>query len=329
VSIRLRLGPADIVSARFAISPLWEVGNAVRLLTRPELSGYHEPWLASVQPELDSVDLSAVMALHPPGAGWVPDFMTPPPRRVSPTVEQQLAEVAGTPLQLVTSELERTRPSQIDLAARAVIDELLADPAAGLARICAQLAEAWRVLVAPSWPRIRELVAADLAHRARIMAAHGFGAAVDDLHARVRWTGDAIAVQDPARVEHVVAGAGLILQPSAFSWPAVIVILDTGPAILVYPARGVAVLWRTGSVEAPVALARLLGRTRAKLLADLDEPRSTTALALRHGLGAPGVSGHLQALHASGLVVRRREGHEVRYGRTPLGEGLVAGGDGG
>ncbi len=69
MSIRLRLGPADIVSARFAISPLWEVGNAVRLLTRPELSGYHEPWLASVQPELDSVDLSAVMALHPPGAG--------------------------------------------------------------------------------------------------------------------------------------------------------------------------------------------------------------------------------------------------------------------
>ena len=259
MSIRLRLGPADIVSARFAISPLWEVGNAVRLLTRPELSGYHEPWLASVQPELDSVDLSAVMALHPPGAGWVPDFMTPPPRRVSPTVEQQLAEVARTPLQFVTSELERARPGQTDLAARAVIDELLADPAAGLARVCAQLAEAWRVLVAPSWPRIRELVAADLAHRARIMAAHGFGAAVDDLHARVRWTGDAIAVQDPARVEHVVAGAGLILQPSAFSWPAVIVILDAGPAILVYPARGVAVLWRTGVVEAPVALARLLG----------------------------------------------------------------------
>ena len=115
------------------------------------------------------------------------------------------------------------------------------------------------MLVAPSWPRIRELVAADLAHRARTMAAHGFGAAVDDLHARVRWTGDAISVQDPARVEHAVAGAGLILQPSAFSWPAVIVILDAGPAILVYPARGVAVLWRTGAVEAPAALARLLG----------------------------------------------------------------------
>ncbi len=329
MSIHLRLGPADIVSARFAISPLWEVGNAVRLLTRPALSGYHAPWLDSVQPELAGVDLSALTALHPPGAGWVPDFMTPPPRRVSPTVEEQLAEVARTPLSLMTSELERTRPDQTEPVAQATIDELLADPAAGLARVCSQLAEAWRVLVAPSWPRIRELVAADLAHRARIMAAHGFGAAIDDLHARVRWTGDAISVQDPARVEHDVAGAGLILQPSAFSWPAVIAILDTGPAILVYPARGVAVLWRTGSVEAPAALARLLGRTRARLLTDLDEPRSTSALALRHDLGAPGVSAHLQALHASGLVVRRREGHEVRYGRTPLGEGLVAGGDGG
>jgi DNA-binding transcriptional ArsR family regulator len=328
MAIRLVLGPADIVSARFAISPLWEVGNAVRLLTRPSMSGYHAPWLESVQPELHAVDLSALTALHPPGAGWVPDFMTPPPRRVSPTVEGQLAEVARTPLRLVTTELERTRSDQTDPVARSIIDDLLADPAAGLKRVCEQLAEAWRVLVAPSWPRIRELVAADLAHRARTMAAHGFGAAVDDLHARVRWTGDAVSVQDPSRVEHVVAGAGLILQPSAFSWPAVIVVLDTGPAILIYPARGVGVLWRTGSVAAPAALARLLGQSRAKLLADLDEPRSTSALALRLGLGAPGVSAHLQVLHASGLISRRREGHEVRYGRTPLGEGLVAGREG-
>ena len=49
MAIRLLLGPADIVSARFAISPLWEVTNAVRLLTRPAASGYHAPWLASVQ----------------------------------------------------------------------------------------------------------------------------------------------------------------------------------------------------------------------------------------------------------------------------------------
>jgi DNA-binding transcriptional ArsR family regulator len=327
MAIRLLLGPADIVSARFAISPLWEVTNAVRLLTRPAASGYHAPWLASVQPELQSVDLSAVTALHPPVSGWVPDFMTPPPRRVSPTIESQLAEVARTPLPVVTAELERTRPDQTDPVAQAVIDELLANPAAGLERICAQLADAWRVLVEPSWPRIRELVAADLAHRARIMAAQGFGAAVDDLHARVRWTDDAILVQDPARVERAIAGAGLVLQPSAFSWPAVIVILDAGPAILVYPARGVAVLWRTGSVEAPAALARLLGKSRARLLADLDEPRSTTALAVRHGVAASGVSAHLKALHASGLVTRRREGHEVRYVRTPLGEGLVAGRD--
>ena len=327
MAIRLLLGPADIVGARFAISPLWEVTNAVRLLTRPGTSGYHAPWLASVQAELESVDVSALTALHP-AAGWVPDFMTPPPHGVSPTVDRQLAEVARTPPTRVALELERTRPDQTDPAARAVIDDLLANPAAGLERICRQLADAWRVLVAPSWPRLRELVAADLAHRARIMAAHGFGAAVDDLHARVRWTGDAISVQHDTRMEHAVAGAGLILQPSAFSWPAVVLVVESGsPSVLVYPARGVAALWRTGTVEAPAALAGLLGHSRAKLLADLDEPRSTSALAARHGVGASGVSAHLKALHAAGLVSRRRAGHEVRYGRTPLGEGLVAGRD--
>ena len=58
MAIHLRLGPADIVSTRFAISPLWEVGNAVRLLTRPALSGYHAPWLESVQPDIVMTDIS-------------------------------------------------------------------------------------------------------------------------------------------------------------------------------------------------------------------------------------------------------------------------------
>jgi predicted MarR family transcription regulator len=48
---------------------------------------------------------------------------------------------------------------------------------------------------------------------------------------------------------------------------------------------------------------------------------------VRQGVAASGVSAHLKALHASGLVTHRREGHEVRYIRTPLGEGLVAGRD--
>jgi DNA-binding transcriptional ArsR family regulator len=326
VAIRIVLEPSDVVGARFALSPLWETTNAVRLVTRPGDGGYHAPWLAEARAAAAAADLSALMAVHPPGAGWVPDFLTPPPRRAHPRFDHQVAEVARTPLRRVVEELSRTRPDQTDPAAAAVLDELLADPDAGRARLCSQLRDAWRLLIEPWWARLRDLLDADLAFRARMFAAEGLGATVDAIHDRVRWAAGAIDVQHDGRMEHAVRGAGLVLQPSAFSWPSVVTVLDPdGAAILVYPVRGIAGLWRSPALEPPVALARLLGPTRAKLLADLDEPRATSVLARRHDLGAPGISSHLQALHGAGLLVRRRAGHEVRYVRTPLGDALVAG----
>ena len=211
--------------------------------------------------------------------------------------------MARTPLQRVVEELSRTRPDQTDPAAAAVLDELLADPDAGRARLCSQLRDAWRLLIEPWWARLRDLLDADLAFRARMFAAEGLGATVDAIHDRVRWAAGAIDVQHDGRMEHAVRGAGLVLQPSAFSWPSVVTVLDPdGAAILVYPVRGIAGLWRSPALEPPVALARLLGPTRAKLLADLDEPRATSVLARRHDLGAPGISAHLQALHGAGLL---------------------------
>jgi hypothetical protein len=326
MAIRMLLDPSDVVGVRFALSPIWETTNAVRLLTRPGDGGYHGPWLAAARTAAAGADLSALMAVHPPGAGWVPDFVAPPPRRAHPRFARQVEEVARTPLRRVVEELSRTRPDQTDPAAAAVLDELLADPAAGLARLCAQLHDAWRLLIEPWWPRLRDVLDADLAYRARTFAAEGLGATVDGIHDRVRWDAGAVAVQHDARIDHAVRGAGLVLQPSAFTWPSVITVVDPdGPALLVYPVRGIAGLWRASAPEPPAALARLLGATRATLLADLDEPRATSVLARRHGLGAPGVSSHLQALHGAGLLVRRRAGHEVRYVRTPLGDALVAG----
>ena len=50
---------------------------------------------------------------------------------------------------------------------------------------------------------------------------------------------------------------------------------------IVYPARGIAGLWQRRQAP-PDALVRLLGATRATILAGLEQPASTTALARRH-----------------------------------------------
>lgn len=73
--------------------------------------------------------------------------------------------------------------------------------------------------------------------------------------------------------------------------------------------------WRTGE--------RKTGR--ALLLAELAAPASTTDPARRTGLAAGGVSQHLTAMRAAGLVSAHRTGRVVLYARTSVGESLVAG----
>ncbi|MFE9097968.1 ArsR/SmtB family transcription factor [Streptomyces sp. NPDC007264] len=95
--------------------------------------------------------------------------------------------------------------------------------------------------------------------------------------------------------------------------------------MVAFPVRG-----RTTAAPAtPSAeLARLLGPTRAGLLAALARPASTGELAARHFLSPATVSYHLGVLYRSGLVSRARSGRSVLYHRTPAGSRLSNGGEG-
>jgi DNA-binding transcriptional ArsR family regulator len=90
-----------------------------------------------------------------------------------------------------------------------------------------------------------------------------------------------------------------------------------------YPARGISMLWESDGEPSPAALAGVVGATRARLLALLGAPRSTTELAERLEQHAGGISQHLTALRAAGLVSSSRHGRAVLYVRTPLADRLV------
>lgn len=119
--------------------------------------------------------------------------------------------------------------------------------------------------------------------------------------------------------------SGLVLMPSAYTWPHVIAVVDEPwQPTIIYPARGVAELWQAPTAPTD-ALARLLGRTRARVLAGLEYPLSTSALARLLELSPAGTSRHLLALRDAGLITGTRHAHEVRYARTALGSALLAG----
>ena len=314
--------PEDVLAVRFACSPAWETQAAVRTFADARARSQHEPWHRLVRDRAARLDLMPLLAVQPLH-GFVPDFLVPPPRTARPRLRDQLAEIRATPPAQVARELERCRETVAEEPYRSLLDSYLADPATARDVLATRLQEAWTELVAPFWVRVRSLLDRDVEQRSRTLARHGLRRVLEELHPRIRWTRRGLSCLDGSGRTVEIDERGLVLMPTAYQWPKVAAIVDEPwlPTI-VYPARGIAELWRT-PVASPAALARLLGRTRALVLASLDEPLSTTTLAALIELSPAGASRHLLALRDAGLVSTARHGHEVRYGRTRLGTAML------
>jgi DNA-binding transcriptional ArsR family regulator len=326
VSLTLVFGRDDPARVRFAISPVFETMSALRVLLEPRRHWYHLPWLDSVREDLDRLDLWPLLVLSP-HRGWTPDFLSPAPAGPGTDIADQLAQVGATAPEQVASEVERSLTERSGARAPEAAWRLLDDPAATRTILADLLEQCWRLLIAPHWPRLHDLLEADMLYRTQILGDFGLERVLGDLHPRVRWTGRAMVIDGPAAQRRRLEGGGLLLMPSAFVWPSLAPIIDppARPA-LAYPARGIAELWQPARTRHSAALARLLGRTRAALLESLAEAASTETLARRHGLAPSTVSEHLSALRNARLVTRRRHRHAVMYQQTPLGAVLSNGG---
>ncbi|WP_232665709.1 ArsR/SmtB family transcription factor [Pseudonocardia sp. TRM90224] len=321
----LRLGPVDVAGIRFARSPMWETMEALRTVLEPQRHAYHLTWLRAVDVRAAE---AAIVELTPlvPRPGQQPDFLIPIPAGPTTDIEDDLAAVAGTPLDIVESELRLSAESKrASPQVRAAVAALLTDPAASLARIVAAQRTCWDHLVRPYWSALDDLLASDIAHRAAGLAASGITAMLGSLHRDVTWADGVLAVDTPQHGSRAdLRGRGLVLMPSVFGWPTVTAMTDLPwQPTVVYPARGVGTLWPPAPARDPGALGELLGTTRARLLALLAQEASTSTLARRLGLGLPTTSVHLKVLRAAGLVTARRAGRTVLHRRTALGAALT------
>ncbi|GLF97359.1 ArsR/SmtB family transcription factor [Streptomyces yaizuensis] len=309
----------DVARTRFAVSPLWEVVASVRVLKSGDDGGVHRQWAERVRPLLDAarLDLAPLSRLIAVPAECVPSFLVPPPTTPQPSLEVELATLRATP-----PELLRTRTPGVD----ASMERLRADPAGELDRLTEVIAAYWEVAIAPFWPRMQALFEGDILNRAIHLAEGGARRLFDDFGPQITWdSGTLQVIRRSGLGVRRLDGRGLLLVPSAFAWPRIFSNLtseDWQPTLR-YPPRGIGTLWERGPQPCSDALAGVLGRTRARLLSELAHPASTTDLARRIELSAGGVSQHLTALRAAGLVSAHRTGRVVLYARTSVGESLV------
>ncbi|RFU38391.1 ArsR family transcriptional regulator [Actinomadura logoneensis] len=312
--LELTFSADDLAGTRFAISPLWETVAAVRVLKYPDEHALHRRWAEAVRPRLAASGIRLRPLSELVGPRLIAAFACPPPTSPAPDLDLELAALRRQPHDRVAA----------DRAALGLPPE--PDPQAGLDRLAETVTRFWDVALAPYWPRVRALLDGDVLHRARLLVSGGAHRLFADLSPGVTWMGDQLNVPR-ARPDTVpLDGRGLLLVPSVFAWPKLFSLTVPGwQPLLRYPARGVGTLWEHTEQDAPAALAKILGRSRARLLALLDEPAATGDLARRAGLSAGGASQHLTALRDAGLVSAHRTGRYVLYARTEIAEALLAG----
>jgi DNA-binding transcriptional ArsR family regulator len=317
--LTFRFGAEDVLRTRFALSPLDELGRALRTVRSPDPPLTHAAWAQEARGRVgDDLDVGAWMTILVAGP-YTPDFLAPPPRVQIPDVDAELERVRATPRRTVARELGWCFPRGVPPAVRPLLDE---HPRA-LHALADTMAEVWRRLLAPDWPRIRALLESDIHHRAQALTAAGPLGVFADLDRDVRWQDGALLVERPYEQVVDLEGRGLLLIPVAFmSGLATMWDPPWQPALL-YRPRGVETLWAPAAPGDREALGDLIGARRARLLAALDAPSATIDLAARLGASPAGVSEHLRVLNRAGLIDARRAGRRVLYARTTLGDALL------
>lgn len=330
--INLRFSVADLSRIRFSYSPLWEAVTSLRVLQAGSRTGLHGPWLVRVAQRLAAVDLDVLTAVVRP-RGYLPDFLHPLPSHPGSAPAADLAALAAADPGLVAAELAHLAGHSLAMqgpgrAGRvALLRALAADPRAALRRITAALDGYWKAAIEPEWPRIRTLLAGDVAFRSRELATGGIRQLFRTLHPAAGFDHDTLSVVKYYNGTADLGGRGLLLIPCVFAWPDVLVrTADPQPAVT-YAPRGLGRLWEGRPATARAGLSAVLGPSRAAILTQLDLPTSTTHLACQLDLAAPTVNAHLKALNQAGIVRAHRDGHSVLYERTALGDQLLAGGE--
>ncbi|TDD74319.1 transcriptional regulator [Actinomadura darangshiensis] len=320
--LRIHFSDRDFRHVQLARSadPVWEAFLGLHVLTTSlaRLPRRLHPWRRRAVRRLRDADLRAASRLlrdlAPADAAYFPDFLTPAESEEG--MAAALHTLRATPGTRLARELReaaryRTLPGwtrRLASGDRALLDQ-----------VADAVLHFHTRLIAPDWSEVEATVATDWERRMETLEG-GMGAMLETL-APFAWRDPVLTAPYPVDADLHLKGRGVRLIPSFFCHTTPIAIADPSlPPVVVYPVRSEPPA--PGTRHADV-LAALLGTGRARVLSALTVTFTTGSVAVRLGMPASTVSGHLKVLRDAGLVHSERDGAHIMHRLTSRGRHLL------
>ncbi|MFD6188672.1 ArsR family transcriptional regulator [Streptomyces sp. NPDC060275] len=309
---------------------LWETVLSLHLLQNGQEPLAYGPWRREVRAALHraglAADVRALMSLCP-AAGYFPDFLTPGLGDLG--LEDAVDRVQSTPRRRLVAELNLLCGQSRGPVPRSVRWVATGESKA-LRWLGGTLRRYHALAVAPYLSVIHAHAGQDRARRAEAALTGGAEALLASYAELPGWRRpDRTLLATPYPEPRLLrlGGRPLTLVPAFFCVRTPLALVDESlPHVLVHPLGpepGWLPRFRAGAAGPSVA--QLIGTSRARVLAALEAPLTTTALATALRLAPSTTSRHAAVLRGAGLVATRREGNRVLHRRTALGSALLDG----
>ncbi|MER6400046.1 helix-turn-helix domain-containing protein [Kitasatospora sp. NPDC001603] len=311
----LRFGPDALQASRFAVSPLAETLSEITLLRQAWDRGVTGPRVEAFGRWLTAGPFVGGLLRLVTATKYLPDFVAiPPPGGLTGSLADELAAMRAIDdpaARAMLAEAQRFAWTS-DGIAWAGVD--------GITRRTADVfTDLWAQFVEPDWQRRRAVMERDIRHRAGVIAVSGWRHALEGMAPGVQWVGhDAIQFSTQNYADRHIGSDGLVFVPHtglSGQWTCE----SPSRIAFVYPAKGALAADSRGDG----GVARLLGRGRASVVAELRMSATPSQLAVVLGVSLGTVSAHLAALREAGVVTTRRSGRAVYYELTPVGDELA------
>jgi len=321
--MQFAISTEDFANIRFAISPMITTVLSARSMFYPEYLSPMRDWLETLEQNTRDMDFPALRRFQPHGHYSV-DFLLPFPEKSRPKFEDQLQQIATTPLAAIENDLEYLIRNGV-----LTVDDLsqFKNLASLHAQTVDELACLWEIAIQPYWDSIQSVLEGDLMHHSREYMVGGANTMFAGLDSYI-WldSPDLLSICTKAQTFAPIdpKGQGIVLVPNIVSNCGVWVqTLDDKPPVISYRAYG-AGLWKNKNVYEPAeAMNILFGENRSRLLYALAAPTSTKDLAIKLELTPGAISQQLGQLKQAGLVDANRAGRAVYYRLNQRGEQLL------